>query len=89
MELEERQKIINTGAWAKGLKKDEQFIACIEELYEVHYAKFLLTASDDKEQREAIYMTMKGVDAFEAHLNGYIESAKVERHNQEEEKDER
>ena len=88
MELEERQKIINIGAWAEGLTKDPQFITCLEELYEQHYAKFLLTASDDKEQREAIYMTMQGIQAFEGHLNGYIQSKLVEQHNQEEESNE-
>lgn len=78
MDLDERALTITKGVWAKHLIEDPSWIKFLEELAHQQYLAWGYTQSEDTAQREAIYMTRKGVQMVTNALQARVENLKVE-----------
>jgi len=84
MELEERATIISKGTWAKSVQDDPQWQEFFQEINEDLFLSWGATKTDAMDEREAIYMTGKGVVFLQNKLGAFVENMKVEMKKNEE-----
>ena len=86
--LQKHQTIINIGAWADNLLKDPQFVDMLADIEKDLFFGWSHTETSDTEQREAIFLTKKGLQIVLNKLSTYSENKKVEEHDRDREANE-
>ena len=85
MDLDERAITISKGTWANSVRKDQQWQEFIQEIEGDLYLSWRMTDTDAAEEREAIYMTSKGIEFLQNKLGAFVENMKVEMKKNEDE----
>ena len=77
--MKSKQQIIDDGQEAKGLLDDTDLSRFLDEIKGDCWVQFEATALDDREGREAIYMTLRGVETVRQSLRAMVDNATIEK----------
>jgi hypothetical protein len=77
--MKSKQQIIDDGQEAKRLLDDTDLSRFMDEIKQDCWVQFEATALDDREGREAIYMTLRGVETVRQSLRAMVDNATIEK----------
>ena len=77
--IKSKQQIIDDGQEAKRLLADTDLSRFLDEIKQDCWVEFEATDFSDKEGREAIYMTLRGVEKVRQSLRAMADNAAIEK----------